>query len=38
VFAYDYMRRTGRVSHEDLKERDPGFISRYEALTGEAVS
>jgi len=38
VFAYDYMRRTGRVSHEDLKERDPGFIARYEALTGEAVA
>jgi len=33
-FAYDYMRRTGRVSHEDLKERDPDFIARYEALSG----
>jgi 2-polyprenyl-6-methoxyphenol hydroxylase-like FAD-dependent oxidoreductase len=36
IFAYDYMRRTGRVSHEDLKERDPNFIARYEALTGMA--
>lgn len=31
-FAYDYMRRTGRVSHEDLKERDPHFIERYEQI------
>ena len=31
-FAYDYMRRTGRVSHEDLRDRDPHFVSRYEAL------
>lgn len=31
-FAYDYMRRTGRVSHEDLRERDPDFVSSYEAL------
>jgi len=33
-FAYDYMRRTGRVSHEDLRQRDPGFVARYEALGG----
>lgn len=31
-FAYDYMRRTGRVSHEDLRERDPDFVASYEAL------
>ena len=31
-FAYDYMRRTGRVSHEDLKQRDPYFVSAYDAL------
>lgn len=31
-FAYDYMRRTGRVSHDDLRERDPEFVARYEAL------
>lgn len=31
-FAYDYMRRTGQVSHEDLKQRDPRFLSAYDAL------
>lgn len=36
-FAYDYMRRTGRVSHEDLKQRDPDFVARYEALHGESA-
>jgi anthraniloyl-CoA monooxygenase len=36
-FAYDYMRRTGRVSHEDLKERDPNFVAAYEALHEELV-
>lgn len=30
-FAYDYMRRTGRVSHEDLRQRDPAFIEQAEA-------
>lgn len=30
-FAYDYMRRTGKVSHEDLMERDPLFTRAYEA-------
>ncbi|VVE60476.1 Salicyloyl-CoA 5-hydroxylase [Pandoraea captiosa] len=30
-FAYDYMMRTGRVSHEALRERDPAFIARVEA-------
>jgi anthraniloyl-CoA monooxygenase len=34
-FAYDYMRRTGRVSHEDLKERDLYFVAAYEALHKE---
>ncbi|SAL80096.1 monooxygenase [Caballeronia arvi] len=33
-FAYDYMRRTGRVSHEDLRERDPAFIEQVEAVAG----
>lgn len=32
TFAYDYMRRTGQVSHEDLKERDPLFAAAAEAL------
>lgn len=31
-FAYDYMRRTDRVSHDDLRERDPDFVGAYEAL------
>lgn len=31
-FTYDYMRRTGKVSHQDLKERDPQFIAAYERL------
>jgi 2-polyprenyl-6-methoxyphenol hydroxylase-like FAD-dependent oxidoreductase len=31
-FAYDYMRRTGQVSHEDLRERDPHFTAACEAL------
>lgn len=30
-FAYDYMRRTGRVSHEQLRRRDPAFIGQVEA-------
>jgi 2-polyprenyl-6-methoxyphenol hydroxylase-like FAD-dependent oxidoreductase len=31
-FACDYMRRTGRVSLEDLRERDPHFVEAYEAV------
>ena len=31
-FAYDYMRRTGQVSHEDLRQRDPSLTAAYEAL------
>jgi 2-polyprenyl-6-methoxyphenol hydroxylase-like FAD-dependent oxidoreductase len=30
-FAYDYMRRTDQVSHDDLKERDAHFTAAYEA-------
>ncbi|MFG0228217.1 FAD-dependent monooxygenase [Achromobacter sp. 413638] len=30
-FAYDYMRRTGQVSHDDLRQRDPAFALAYEA-------
>jgi anthraniloyl-CoA monooxygenase len=29
--AYSLMTRSGRVSYEDLKRRDPEFISRYES-------
>jgi anthraniloyl-CoA monooxygenase len=28
--AYALMMRSGRVSHEDLRRRDSGFIERYE--------
>ncbi|NVZ24671.1 FAD-dependent monooxygenase [Pseudomonas gingeri] len=29
-FAYDYMGRTGQVSHDDLRQRDPHFIAAVE--------
>ena len=31
-FAYDYLRRTGRVSHDDIRMRDPALAAAYEAL------
>lgn len=31
-FAYDYMRRTGQVTHEDLRRRDLHFTAAYEQL------
>lgn len=31
-FAYGYMRRTGQVSHDDLKQRDPLFAAAAESL------
>lgn len=34
-FAYDYMRRTGQVSHEDLRRRDPYFTAAYEAQNND---
>ena len=37
-FAYDYMRRTGKVSHEDLMQRDPLFIRAYDALQPVAAA
>ncbi len=36
AFAYDYMRRTGQVSHDDLKRRDPHFTAACEARLGHA--
>src|SRR6266568_2234966 len=30
-FAYDYVMRGGRISHERLKKRSPGFAAGYEA-------
>ena len=32
AFADDYMRRTGQVSHDDLKRRDPFFTAARESL------
>ncbi|OVZ61002.1 monooxygenase [Pigmentiphaga sp. NML080357] len=32
AFAYDYMRRTGQVSHDDLRRRDPHFAAACEAM------
>jgi hypothetical protein len=29
-FAYSYMTRTGRVSHAEVKRRDPGLAAAYE--------
>lgn len=34
AFAYDYMRRTGQVSHDDLRQRDPRFTRAWEAQAG----
>ena len=36
-FAYDYLRRTGRVDHEDVRQRDPALAAAYEALHPEGV-
>jgi 2-polyprenyl-6-methoxyphenol hydroxylase-like FAD-dependent oxidoreductase len=37
-FAYDYMRRTGQVTHEDLRRRDPHFTAAYEQLHPQAAA
>ena len=34
AFAYSYFRRTGKMSHEDLRRIDPAFIAAYEAAHG----
>jgi anthraniloyl-CoA monooxygenase len=34
-FAYDYMLRTGHVSHDDLKQRAPHFAAAVERLAAE---
>ena len=31
-FAYDYLRRSGRVTHADIRQRDPELTAKYEAL------
>lgn len=35
-FAYDYLRRTGRVTHEDVRRRDPALAAAWEALHPES--
>jgi len=37
AFAYDYMTRTGRVSHDDIRRMDPEFARLYEVLAGSAA-
>ncbi|WP_298233071.1 FAD-dependent monooxygenase [uncultured Azohydromonas sp.] len=37
-FAYDYMRRTGQVTHEELRRRDPHFTGAYEQLHPQATA
>ncbi len=37
-FAYDYMMRTGRVSHEALKRRDPRLAAEFEARSGVTIA
>ena len=31
-FAYDYLRRNGRISHAEIQKRDPAFAAAYERL------
>ena len=31
-FAYDYLRRSGRVSHAEIQKRDPALAEAYERL------
>lgn len=37
-FAYDYLTRTGRVDHAEVRRRDPALARAYEALHPEAAS
>lgn len=37
-FAYDYMRRTGRVTDEHLRERDPGFMAAVHERRGPSLA
>ncbi|WP_175821684.1 FAD-dependent monooxygenase [Burkholderia sp. BCC0419] len=36
-FAYDYMCRTEKVTHDDLRQRDPLFVDAYDALRTSAL-
>jgi 2-polyprenyl-6-methoxyphenol hydroxylase-like FAD-dependent oxidoreductase len=37
-FAYDYLRRTGRVSHDDIRQRDPALAAAFEALHPQGIA
>jgi 2-polyprenyl-6-methoxyphenol hydroxylase-like FAD-dependent oxidoreductase len=37
-FAYDYLQRSGRVSHADIQKRDPALASAYERLHPAAAT
>jgi anthraniloyl-CoA monooxygenase len=37
-FAYDYLTRTGRVTHEDVRTRDPALAAAWEALHPDRVT
>ena len=34
-FAYSYMTRTGRVTHAEVRRRDPALAESYERLHPE---
>ena len=36
-FTYDYMRRTGQVTHEDLRKRDPIFTAAWDAAHPQPI-
>jgi 2-polyprenyl-6-methoxyphenol hydroxylase-like FAD-dependent oxidoreductase len=36
-FAYDYLTRTGRVDHSEVRRRDPALAAAYEALHPEVA-
>jgi len=36
-FAYSYMTRTGRVSHSEMRRRDPGLAAAYEQAHPEVL-
>ncbi len=38
TFAYDYLVRNGRVTHQQVRERDPALASAYEKLHPEETS
>ena len=38
AFAYDYMTRTGRVTHDDIRRMDPDFARAYDNLAHAAAT